>query len=99
MMPEAIPTSEGKLAAGKPFPWRCLRCRKQAVWPVTIAYRSQIRLEGQRYAVDTPSLVVPRCQECAELHFDNNAEEQISRAARTQLHLLQPEQILANRLA
>jgi DNA-binding transcriptional regulator YiaG len=85
--------------AARPFPWRCLRCRKNAVWPASLAYSSQIQLEGQVHTVDTPNLEVPRCRECGELHFDNSAEEQISRAARAQLNLLQPEQIQTNRIA
>lgn len=99
MMPESLPASEVGQVPGKPFPWRCLKCRKKAVWPVTIAYTTKIKVEGQVHSVQTPNLVVPRCQECGELHFDNHAAEQTSKAVRAQLHLLLPEQIRANRLA
>jgi DNA-binding transcriptional regulator YiaG len=84
---------------GKAFPRYCDRCRKKAVWPATISYRNRVLYEGQIYEVDTPQLEVPRCRECGELYFDNHAEEQVSRAAREQLHLLQPEQIRVNRQA
>ncbi|HKI33432.1 MAG TPA: hypothetical protein VKA46_16375 [Gemmataceae bacterium] len=92
MTPEPVPPD-------KAFPRYCDRCRKKTVWPATISYRSRVRYEGRLHDVDTPQLVVPRCRECGELYFDNHAEEQVSRAAREQLRLLQPEQIRGNRLA
>lgn len=84
---------------GKPFPRYCDVCRKKSVHPATMAYRSQIRHDGVLHAVETPALVVPQCQECGALYFDNDANEQVSRALRSQLNLLMPEQIRANRLA
>ena len=99
MTPETATPANTAAPVAKGFPRYCDRCRKRTVWPETISYRSQVRYEGRLYDVDTPQLVVPRCRECGELYFDNDAEEQVSRAARVQLHLLQPEQIRANRLA
>jgi DNA-binding transcriptional regulator YiaG len=99
MTPESIPAGNTAAPAAKEYPRYCDRCRKRAVWPATIPYRSQVRYEGRLYDVDTPQFVVPRCRECGESYFDNYAEEQVSRAAREQLHLLQPEQVRANRLA
>jgi DNA-binding transcriptional regulator YiaG len=97
MTPESAPPGSTATPGGKAFPRYCDRCRKRTVWPATISYRSKVRYEGQVYDVDTPQLVVPRCQECGALYFDNSAEEQVSRALREQLHLLQPEQVRANR--
>jgi DNA-binding transcriptional regulator YiaG len=97
MMSEPTAPATPVKPAGKPFPRFCDRCRKWTVWPATIAYDHQIRLEGQLHHVYTPQLVVPRCQECGELFFDNDTEKQVSQAVRTQLHLLLPEQIRANR--
>src|SRR2546426_702668 len=85
--------------AGKSFPRYCDACRKKTVWPANQAYCSQIRYDGVLYAVETPELVVPRCQICGTLYFDNHAEAQVSRAFRVQLQLLLPEQIQSNRLA
>ncbi len=99
MTPETIETLSEQPRAGKAFPRYCDACRKKTVWPATLPYSSQIRHDGVLHTVATPALVVPRCQECGTLYFDNHAEEQISRAARAQLHLLVPEQIRANRLA
>src|SRR6266496_2652893 len=93
------PPATGVQPAGKPFPRYCDRFRKRTVWPATIAYQNQFKLEGQLHHICTPELVVPRCQECGELSFDNDTEAQINRAVRTQLHMLLPEQIRANRQA
>jgi DNA-binding transcriptional regulator YiaG len=92
-------TGHPSAGQGKAFPRYCDVCRKKTVWPATVPYRSQIRYEGVLHSVETPALVVPRCQVCNALYFDNEAEEQVSRAFRAQLHLLLPEQIRANRLA
>src|SRR5580692_4051315 len=92
-------TSTDNKRLGKPFPRYCDVCRKKTIWPVTIPYTSQIRHEGVLHSVVTPALVVPRCQQCGQLVFDNDAEAQVSQAFRVQLHLLLPEQIHANRLA
>src|SRR6267378_3035861 len=97
MTPETMPAASDARPVGKPFPRYCEACRKKTVWPATVSYRSQIRHEGVLHNVETPELVVPRCQECGELYFDNAAEEQVSRAFRVQLHLLLPEQIRGNR--
>ncbi len=96
-MPEPILMPNGITVIGKPFPRICAKCRTKSVWPVTIAYRSTIRFEGQLQTVDTPQLVIPQCKDCGELYFDNYADDQINLAFRIQLHFLSGEQIRANR--
>jgi len=98
-MPEPILMPNGVTVVGKPFPRVCARCRTKTVWPVTIPYRASVRYEGQLHDVEVPQLVVPRCETCGELQFDNYADEQITQALRAQLHLLTPEQIQKNRTA
>jgi DNA-binding transcriptional regulator YiaG len=97
MTPELLPTFDR--STGKPFPRYCDVCRKKSVWQATLPYTSHIRHDGVLHSVNTPELVVPRCQECGTLYLDNHAEEQVSRAFRAQIHLLLPEQIRANRQA
>jgi DNA-binding transcriptional regulator YiaG len=99
MTPESNDSAKGSTSAGKPFPRFCDICRKNSVWPVTTAYRTEVQYEGRRYNVDPPHLIVPRCEQCGSLYFDNAAEEQVNNALRDQLHLLMPEQIRANRMA
>src|SRR5947208_15103888 len=85
--------------AGKPFPWDCARCGQKAVWPAFIPYQGQVRHDGCLHVVDPPRLNVPRCETCGEVYFDNWADDQIRLALRKQLHLLDPDQLRANREA
>jgi putative zinc finger/helix-turn-helix YgiT family protein len=80
-------------ARDKPFPWRCPRCRRHEVYRETLSQTREIRHDGRLYTVRVPLLQVPRCLSCGELLFDNVADEQISRALRQKLRLLQPEEI------
>ena len=98
-MPEPILMPNGVTVVGKPFPRVCARCRTKTVWPVTIPYQASIRYEGQLHEIDVPQLIVPRCETCGELHFDNYADEQITQAFRVRMHLLAPEQFQKNRSA
>jgi DNA-binding transcriptional regulator YiaG len=93
-MPDESTTIEPK---NKPFPWHCPRCRRKEVRPVVIGYRTEVSHDGQLYTVEVPQLTIPRCANCGELVFGNQASEQIEQALRAQLHLLSPAQIRANR--
>jgi hypothetical protein len=87
MTPERPAPFEMSESKGKPFPWRCPECGKKEVRPTTVRHTSQIKHDGRPYAVEVASLRVPRCGECGELVFDNDANEQIARALREQLGL------------
>jgi DNA-binding transcriptional regulator YiaG len=90
---------DGASVVGKPFPRPCARCRSRSVWPATLSYQGTIRYDNRLYTVTVPELVVPRCQACGELHFDNYADDQVNRAFRAEMRLLTPEQIRTNRMA
>ena len=77
----------------RPFPWRCTNCGERAVELATICHTAKVKHDNRTYTVDVPKLEVPRCKKCGELVFDDLADEQISRALRSQLHLLTPDQI------
>jgi DNA-binding transcriptional regulator YiaG len=53
--------------------------------------------DGVLHTVDLADLRVPRCANCGELVFGNEACAQISQALRERLALLTPEQIRHNR--
>jgi superfamily II DNA or RNA helicase len=83
-MPDAKATNGAPPLAGRPFPWVCPKCRHKEVRPARVAYRAE-RLCGDRLVeVKIPDLLVPKCENCGELVFDYNAEEQIRRAAQSQ---------------
>ena len=81
----------------KPFPWRCTDCGKIAIEPDVIDRTSRIKYDGRLYEVRVPNLNVLRCRNCGEVLFGNEADEQIARALRSELHLLQPEQMREHR--
>jgi putative zinc finger/helix-turn-helix YgiT family protein len=81
----------------KPFPWRCTDCGETAIEPDVIDHTSMIKCDGRLHEVRVPNLSVLRCRNCGEVLFGNEADEQIARALRDKLHLLQPEQIRENR--
>jgi putative zinc finger/helix-turn-helix YgiT family protein len=83
-------------ARDKPFPWRCPKCRRSEVYRDTLSQTREIRHDGRLYKVCVPRLQVPRCRACAEIVFENIADEQFARALRQKLGLLQPEEIRAN---
>lgn len=83
----------------KPFPWRCLKCRKRDVFPATIPYTTEVNHDGRLYEVRVPALEIPRCRSCAELVFTNRVDEQITAVLRAQLRILTPDQIRESRKA
>ncbi|HYV38188.1 MAG TPA: helix-turn-helix domain-containing protein [Gemmataceae bacterium] len=72
---------------------------KHQVFPAKIEYVLDVNHDGILHKVHIPELTVPKCVTCGELLFDNAADDQISNALRTQLGLLNPEQISQNRQA
>lgn len=75
----------------KPFPWRCPECLKVEVRPAVVPYNADVKHDGRTHAVEIPALSIPRCEACGELVFGNDTDEQISRALRDKLGLLQIE--------
>jgi hypothetical protein len=57
----------------------------------------EMRHDDRLHTVQIPQLRVPRCGNCGELVFSNDACDQIYAAFRAQLHLLTPEQIRTHR--
>lgn len=83
--------------ADRPFPWRCGNCGETQVYRTAAPYTSTVNYDGQLCAIEIPCLSVPKCANCGEVVFDNNAGRQIDEALRQQLGLLQAEQIRAGR--
>jgi CENP-B N-terminal DNA-binding domain len=50
---------------------------------VTIPYQCQLLYKGQPVTVVLPDLAVPKCNNCGELVFDYEADEQINQAFET----------------
>lgn len=91
------PRSVSAVSSDKIFPWFCPECGRQEVRPANLPYSTEVKHDGRLYTVEIPDLIVPRCGACGELVFDNQADEQISRALRNRLGLLSTNQIRVNR--
>jgi putative zinc finger/helix-turn-helix YgiT family protein len=80
--------------AAKPFPWRCPKCLKREVRPGSLAeYTAHVKHDGRVHEVTVHDLAVARCRACGEISFTLETDDQINRALRAQLGLLQPQQI------
>jgi putative zinc finger/helix-turn-helix YgiT family protein len=58
-----------------------------------------MRYEDELHKVEVPHLTAPRCGNCGEVVFTYDTEDQIRHVFRSQLGLLQPEQIANGRHA
>src|SRR5216683_3062875 len=83
----------------RPFPWVCLQCGKEAVRDAVIAYTTSVKHRGKLHTVEISEFRILQCELCAALVFNDEADEQISRALRKKLGLLQPEEIRRMRIA
>jgi transcriptional regulator with XRE-family HTH domain len=83
--------------APRPFPWRCLQCGKDEVRPATVRYETKVKHHGKMHEVCVPELSVLQCAHCGEFLFGSDADEQIARALRTKVGLLQPDEIVSKR--
>ena len=93
-------SSRGTRDSGdRPFPWRCPNCLAKEVQPVVTPYTAKIKHDGTEYTLEIAALRVPRCQNCGEILFSNQVDEQIRDALRSRLRLLTPSQIRAGRTA
>lgn len=81
----------------RPFPWRCRKCREVELAPAKVRYTATVKHHGRTHKVRVPDLHVLKCRSCGALVFQNDAHQQIARALRQQLGLLQPEEIRAGR--
>lgn len=63
-----------------------------------IEYTTQVKHDGRLHEVALTELRTPKCSECGALVFCNDTDEQISRALRSKLGLLQPDEIRVKRL-
>lgn len=99
MTPSNLPREEKNGRKPRPFPWRCARCRQKEVNPTVMAYSVAVPYEGTVHTVEVPQLRVPRCRNCGELAFGNEASDQISEAVRRHLGLLTAAQLRQGREA
>ena len=79
-MPEPLTSAEPTNTQPRTFPWYCPKCHHKTVFRATIPYKCERLHNGQPITVAIANLSVPKCENCGELVFDYDAEEQINRA-------------------
>src|SRR5262245_17959795 len=98
-MTHDLKTNGARKRRDRPFPWRCMNCLKQEVYPETITYAAEIKHDGRLHHFEVPELRIPKCKACGNLTFSVSVDDQIIAALRTHLKLLTPKQIKAGRKA
>ena len=79
------------------FSKKCSKCQERAVVIATIPYETQINYDGRLHDLKIPALTVPQCAACGNISIDLTASDQISRSFRSQLGLLEPDEIRRRR--
>jgi len=81
----------------RPYPWKCRRCRKEAVRPKVADYTTEIEHDGRSYSVTAPNLDILECTECSARTLPDKSFEEVMNAFRQQAGLLTPSQIREKR--
>jgi len=82
----------------RPFPWKCGNCRERAINAATLpTYVAELEHDGRKYRVTVADLQVARCDNCGTIMLDDSANRRLSDALRTEVGLLHPAEIRAQR--
>lgn len=76
---------------------KCSTCNERTVALVTIPYDTLIFHDGKHYDIHVPDLMTPKCANCGQLYFDQESSEQVNRALRAKVGLMQPDEIRQTR--
>src|SRR5262245_59599655 len=79
------------------YPWKCRKCRRTAVSPVTVDYTADMEHDGRKYTVTVPQLRVLECAECHARLLPDESYLKLDEELRKQAGLLLPAQIRSNR--
>src|SRR5947207_2927314 len=78
---------------------KCSNCRQRMMALTSMPYSVKVNHDGREYAVDIPSLTVPKCSNCGNVVFDEEANRQIDLAFRRKAKLFTPDEIREKREA
>jgi len=87
-MPEPTTCAGPAQTPARQFPWFCPHCRRKEVRRAAIPYQCQRVYNGQPITIVLAKLAVPRCDNCGELVFDYEADEQLRQAYKDQTQAL-----------
>ncbi|MCL4197720.1 MAG: hypothetical protein KJZ69_09545 [Phycisphaerales bacterium] len=80
----------------RPYPRKCFACRQRAVDRVYEPRTVTAKYDGRSYTLEIARFPIDRCRHCGEEALTNAADDAINRALRETLHLLEPDQLVAN---
>lgn len=84
------------MCADRPYPRKCFACRQRAVARVYEPRTVAAKYDGRSYSLEIARFPIDRCRHCGEETLTNAADDAINRALREALHLLEPDQLVAN---
>jgi DNA-binding transcriptional regulator YiaG len=91
--PAVAPRKNNDNPGKKPFPWRCTKCREQAVYEATVDYTMPMHHEWREYTIKIDGLKTPKCAKCGQVTLDTEALGVLYAELRRQANILTPEQI------
>ena len=90
-MADNIPTT------GRPFPWRCIKCKEREVYPLETDYITTVKHDGRPYEIRIPDLSIPTCRKCGERVITSKVDDEIVAALRIRVGLLMPQEMQQSR--
>jgi putative zinc finger/helix-turn-helix YgiT family protein len=94
MMSDKLPPPVGR---DRPYPWRCVECKADEVFPQATDYTTTVKHDGRPYSIHIPDLAIPTCRNCGDQLFTAESDDRIIAALRAQIGLLTPQEVLTQR--
>ena len=77
----------------RPFPWTCVACGEEDVFPLETDYVANVKHEGVMVKVCVENFAIATCRKCGDQTFSVGDDERITAALRRQVGLLLPDEI------
>jgi hypothetical protein len=92
-------TPENGTPRGKdrPFPWLCIECGKEEIFPCKTDYTTTQLHDGQSYEIHISDLEIPTCRNCGDRLFTSRVDNRIVAAMRAHVGLLTPQEMESKR--
>ncbi len=81
----------------RPYPWRCVECKADEVYPQVTDYTTTVKHDGRSYTIQIPDLAIPTCRNCGDQTFTIAGDDRVFAALRVQLGLLTPQEMQERR--
>ncbi len=85
--------SETQPTKNRPFPWHCIECGRDEIFPCPTDYVSTEQYDGQSYPIHIADLEIPTCRNCGEQLITSKVDDRILAELRAQASILTPKEI------